>query len=243
MTGSTYLRLEVISGNATGDTIVVDDELVIGRHAEGAGRLSEDEEISRQHARISREASGDYAIEDLGSSNGTFINGLRIQSPRLLALGDSIEAGATTLVVRAIVQPQPVEAAPEAAGPPAPDRHSPTVFARSPVVVPSPAAAEPAVSVDSAPPSGATPPSADRDATPPAAVGQSAQSPAPADQSTPPSTTIPGTDRTPPLALELEVDFDAREARIALGEGGETVRLVLEDGRWRSAPTELDADR
>ena len=241
--GSTYLRLEVISGNATGDTIVVDDELVIGRHAEGAGRLSEDEEISRQHARISREATGDYAIEDLGSSNGTFINGLRIQSPRLLALGDSIEAGATTLVVKAIVQPQPVEAGPEEAGPPAPDRHSPTVFARSPVVVPAPPAAESAVSADSAPPSGATPPGADRGATPPAAADQSAPPPAPADQSTPPSTTIPGTDYTPPLSLKLEIDFDAREAQIALGEGGTTMRLVLEDGRWQAARAEPDVDR
>jgi FHA domain len=223
MTGSTYLRLEVISGNATGDTIVVDDELVIGRHAEGAGRLSEDEEISRQHARISREATGDYAIEDLGSSNGTFINGLRIQSPRLLALGDSIEAGATTLVVRAIVQPQSVEAAPEEAGPPAPDRHSPTVFASSPVIAPAPPAAEPALSVEPAPPSAPSSPAAD--------------------QSTPRSTTVPGTDHTPPLALQLEVDFDAREARIALGEGSEAVHLVLEDGHWRAAPVQPDADR
>jgi pSer/pThr/pTyr-binding forkhead associated (FHA) protein len=104
---SSHMRLEVISGNATGTTITVEDELVIGRHASGAGRLSEDEELSRQHARVSREVTGDYAIEDLGSSNGTFVNGLRIQSPRLLSLGDSIETGATTLVVREIVQPQP----------------------------------------------------------------------------------------------------------------------------------------
>jgi pSer/pThr/pTyr-binding forkhead associated (FHA) protein len=215
-TGSTYLRLEVISGNATGDTIVVDDELVIGRHAEGAGRLSEDEEISRQHARISREATGDYAIEDLGSSNGTFINGLRIQSPRLLTLGDSIEAGATTLVVRAIVQPQPAEATPEATGPPAPDRHSPTVFASSPVIASSP------------PPPAAEP------------VPPRAPSPPAADQSTPPSTTVQSADQAPPLMLQLEVDFNAREARIALGENGETVRLVLEDGRWRAAPAGPD---
>jgi pSer/pThr/pTyr-binding forkhead associated (FHA) protein len=162
-TDSTYLRLEVISGNATGETLVVEDELVIGRHAEGPGCLSEDEEISRRHARLSREATGDYALEDLGSSNGTFVNGLRIQSPVLLSLGDSIEVGATTLVVRGIVQPEPVAPA------------SPTVMAKVPV--------EPA-------------------------------SPAP-----------------PPL--RLEIDFDAREARLTLGEGGETVRLVFEDGVWR----------
>jgi FHA domain len=206
---STYLRLEVISGNASGDTIVVEDELVIGRHVEGAGRLSEDEEISRQHARISREATGDYAIEDLGSSNGTFINGLRIQSPRLLALGDSIEAGATTLLVKAIVQPERA-AAPDAAGSPASDRHSPTVFARTPVVPHA------AVSAGAMPAAGEMPAAA------------------PAPQST---------DQAPPLALALEVDFDAREAWIALGDGGETVRLILEDGSWRAAPAELDRDR
>jgi pSer/pThr/pTyr-binding forkhead associated (FHA) protein len=173
--GSTYLRLEVIGGNAIGDTIVVDDELVIGRHADGAGRLSEDEEISRQHARISREATGDYAIEDLGSSNGTFVNGLRIQSPRLLALDDSIEVGATTLVVKAIVEPEPepVVAA------------NPTIVSRVPV--------EPTPTV-------------------------------------------------PLLALALEVDFDAREARIALGDGGDTVRLVFEDGAWRTALAGPDRD-
>ncbi len=170
-----YLRLEVISGNATGDTIVVEDELVIGRHAEGAGRLSEDEEISRQHARISREATGDYAIEDLGSSNGTFVNGLRIQSPRLLALEDSIEVGATTLLVKAIVEPEPVVA-------PA----GPTVVSRVPVEPVSP---------------------------------------------------------VPALALQLEVDFDAREAQIALGDGGEKVRLVLEDGSWRAVLGGPEGDR
>ncbi len=176
-TGSTYLRLEVISGIAPGDTIVVEDELVIGRHADGPGRLSEDEEISRQHARISREATGDYAIEDLGSSNGTFVNGLRIQSPRLLSLGDSIETGATTLVVRAIVRPEPVAPAGR------------TVVSQVPV--------EP--------------------------VGPASQ--------------------TPPPALKLEIDFDAREARIALGEGGETVRLVFEDGVWRASTAEPNPDR
>lgn len=190
---STYLRLEVISGVAPGSTLVVEDELVIGRHATGAGRLSEDEEISRQHARISREATGNYAIEDLGSSNGTFVNGLRIQSPRVLDVGDSIETGATTLVVRAIVQPEADEEEAEVpATPAAAGRAAPTVFARSAVVESSPAAPEPAPPPEPAP-----------------------------------------TDQIPPPALKLEIDFDAREARIALGEDGESVRLVFEDGTWR----------
>ncbi|MGO9956108.1 MAG: FHA domain-containing protein [Solirubrobacteraceae bacterium] len=93
-------RLEVVAGNAAGMSILVDDELLIGRHAEGAGRLAEDEEISRSHARVTLEPSGFCAVEDLGSTNGTFVNGLRISSPQTLSEGDSIEIGATTLVVR-----------------------------------------------------------------------------------------------------------------------------------------------
>jgi pSer/pThr/pTyr-binding forkhead associated (FHA) protein len=172
-----YMRLEVISGNDLGNTITVEDELVIGRHADGPGRLAGDEEISRQHARISREVTGDYAIEDLGSSNGTFVNGLRINSPRLLSLGDSIETGATTLVVREIAVP--------------PDAARPSASA------PSPAAASP-------------------------------QAVAPSQAGTPPSAA------TPPLALSLEVDLDAREARVKLGDGGEAVRFVFADGSWRA---------
>jgi len=188
-----HLRLEVISGIALGDTILVEDELVIGRHATGDGRLAEDEEISRQHARISREATGDYAIEDLGSSNGTFVNGLRIASPRLLELGDSIETGATTLVVRELVKPQ-----------------SQTVVGRAPV-------------------------------TEQAATGESDSStiaPTPTPErpgEAPLADETPLTSQTPPLTLKLEVDFDEREARIALGEDGSTVRLRLEDGAWRLA--------
>ncbi|MGH2854218.1 MAG: FHA domain-containing protein [Solirubrobacteraceae bacterium] len=195
-TGTVHMRLEVISGNAAGTAILVEDELVIGRHAEGAGRLSEDEELSRQHARISREATGDYAIEDLGSSNGTFVNGLRIQSPRLLSLGDSIETGATTLVVREIVQPRAgatmVSAVPDLV---TPDRGpAPTVFARSP------AASDP----------------------PPA------------------SAPVPATAPVPPLKLALEVDYEARRAKIALGDDGDTIDLAFEDGRWRARPAGSD---
>jgi hypothetical protein len=238
-TASSHMRLEVISGNASGSMIVVADELVIGRHATGAGKLSEDEEISRQHARISREVTGDYAIEDLGSSNGTFVNGLRIQSSRLLSPGDSIETGATTLVVREIVQPDPAEAGSETAARAAPDlRRAPTVFARSPTRREAEAASDTA----------GTPASDTADAPAPDTAGGPvsehrraptvfARSPVAQPASVEPAR------QTPRLALELEIDFDAREARIALREGGETLRMVFEDGSWRAAPAEPDADR
>ncbi len=210
------LRLEVIAGNAAGTVILVEDELVIGRHAEGAGRLSEDSEISRQHARISREASGDYAIEDLGSSNGTFVNGLKIPSPRLLRAQDSIEVGGTTLVVRSL--PSQAPPPPPSEAPPAPG-YAPTVFARAPV---APA---------SAPQSAAQPPQAPF----PPLLAEDKQAPEPAsadDTPAPQPVSVP----PPALTLKLEVNFEAREARIALGEDGETIRLVHEHGRWRTPP-------
>jgi pSer/pThr/pTyr-binding forkhead associated (FHA) protein len=104
-------RLEVIAGKAVGTSIVVEDELVIGRHADGAHRLAGDDEISRSHARISLDSSGYLAIEDLGSTNGTFVNGLRISGPKTLFEGDGIELGGTTLVVRELPATEPSTAA------------------------------------------------------------------------------------------------------------------------------------
>jgi pSer/pThr/pTyr-binding forkhead associated (FHA) protein len=93
-------ELEVVAGKAAGMSILVDDELLIGRHAEGAGQLAHDDEISRAHARVTLDGSGFCAIEDLESTNGTYVNGLRIATPTTLERGDTIELGATTLVVR-----------------------------------------------------------------------------------------------------------------------------------------------
>ncbi len=143
-------RLEVVAGKALGMTILVEDELVIGRHAEGPGRLADDEEISRSHARLVYDARGVCAIEDLGSTNGTFLNGLRISVPRTLAEGDTIEIGATTLVLRDLPRPEPPGAAPE----------PPPTAPEPPPTTPEPPPAAPEPAPQGAPTSGITPPSA-----------------------------------------------------------------------------------
>jgi serine/threonine-protein kinase len=101
----TSLRLKVTAGGALGTEIQVRDEFLIGRHAPGAGTLGDDIEISRRHARISRTPDGQYVIEDLGSTNGTSVNGRRISAAEPLAVGDVIEVGATTLVVQVTMPP------------------------------------------------------------------------------------------------------------------------------------------
>jgi serine/threonine protein kinase len=101
----TALRLKVTAGNAAGTEIEVRDELLIGRHASAQGRLGDDIEISRRHALVSRTPSGQYLIEDLGSTNGTSVNGRIISAPEPLAVGDTIEVGCTTLVVQVTIPP------------------------------------------------------------------------------------------------------------------------------------------
>jgi serine/threonine protein kinase len=94
------LRLRVMVGNRVGSVISLDrEEFLIGRHAPGEGKLDNDIEISREHARVTRDEFGRYVIEDLGSTNGTYVNDTRIGGPQVLALGDRIEVGQTTLEV------------------------------------------------------------------------------------------------------------------------------------------------
>jgi len=45
------------------------------------------------------------------------------------------------------------------------------------------------------------------------------------------------------LELKLEVDFDARRARIALGSDGQTIDLAFQDGSWRCSAEPEPADR
>ena len=74
-------ELVVVEGPAKGHRLTLDEEMVIGRAESGEGRLGDDPELSRSHARVSRDA-GRLTIEDLGSANGTFVNGVRLSEPR-----------------------------------------------------------------------------------------------------------------------------------------------------------------
>ena len=112
-------RIEVVGGNAAGTWLEVTDELLIGRHADDPGRLGNDEGLSRYHARVSLDANELCTVEDLGSTNGTFVNGRRISAPQTLKQGDTITLGDSTLVVRelpapaAMPEPKVAEPAPE----------------------------------------------------------------------------------------------------------------------------------
>ena len=91
--------LRVVRGAGAGREIALQDELVIGREAAGDGRLDGEPALSRRHARITRSADGALKIEDLGSLNGTRVNGERISAATALRRGDEIKLGETVLLV------------------------------------------------------------------------------------------------------------------------------------------------
>jgi hypothetical protein len=80
------------SGPTPGVTFALEgDQLVIGRDAAHAVSIN-DAEVSRKHARLTFQG-GKYVIEDLGSTNGTFVNGQRLVSPAVLKPGDVVSLG------------------------------------------------------------------------------------------------------------------------------------------------------
>ena len=73
------------------------DRVVIGRSRECEVRV-EDGNVSRRHAELSRDGGSDWTVVDLGSTNGTEVNGRRITKRTSLDDGDRIGVGGTELV-------------------------------------------------------------------------------------------------------------------------------------------------
>ena len=90
------LELRVLSGSRAGARATYDDSVVsVGRHAMSDLRFDPETEldVSTRHAEF-RESGGAWSVVDQGSTNGTFVNGERIASPRALANGDIVSFGA-----------------------------------------------------------------------------------------------------------------------------------------------------
>ncbi|MGH3798647.1 MAG: FHA domain-containing protein [Pseudonocardiaceae bacterium] len=103
-TGSTMAvssqSLLVVSGQAKGAVIPIPlGELVLGRDANRTGQLGGDPRLARRHARITSNGHGQVVLEDLGSTNGTLLNGARVTSRRPIHPSDIIEVGGSTLRV------------------------------------------------------------------------------------------------------------------------------------------------
>ena len=71
--------------------VTADDELTVGRAA-GCHIALEDRFVSQLHARMFRRDEQSF-IEDLGSTNGTFLNDEKVTSPAMLKKGDLVRIG------------------------------------------------------------------------------------------------------------------------------------------------------
>ena len=103
------LMLEIVEGPGAGTQFDVSRPLVIGRD-DTADLVIEDSQASRRHARIEPTAHG-AIVEDLQSTNGTFINDNELHGRSELGPDDELLIGVTVMVVRT---PQQVERQPSA---------------------------------------------------------------------------------------------------------------------------------
>lgn len=88
----------VVEGEKKGASLGLDSELIVGR-GEKCRLILDDNYVSTVHARIF--AKGDaYMLEDLGSTNGTYLNRRRVTSPVELQRGDQVKIGKTVLEMR-----------------------------------------------------------------------------------------------------------------------------------------------
>jgi hypothetical protein len=91
-------RFRVVGGPGLepGTLLELSASTIVGRGPESGLSVDGDEFASAQHARIDTGTDGVW-VEDLGSTNGTFVNGARVTERRLLQTGDVVRVGQTEL--------------------------------------------------------------------------------------------------------------------------------------------------
>ncbi|HEX2126231.1 MAG TPA: DUF4389 domain-containing protein [Thermoleophilaceae bacterium] len=214
------MKIEIKAGPNAGQQHDIEEATVIGRDPTSATLVIDDPEASRRHAAL-RPGGDGVVVEDLGSTNGTFVNGDRVDGARNAGAGDEVRIGNTVLEVQGTIEvtrmspvpessdpgataigspaPPPAPPAPPepAGGPPAaPQVPAPEpVAASEPFAAPQPPATPPAPPLaTSEPPAPPPPPGGGAPPPPPPGGGQGAGAPpqqAPP-QSPPPQYSPPG---------------------------------------------------
>jgi pSer/pThr/pTyr-binding forkhead associated (FHA) protein len=110
------LILEVVEGPGAGTKVPLGEAIEIGREP-GVALVVADDLVSRRHARVAP-VTGGAIVEDLGSLNGTFVNGNEVHAPTLVSPGDHLTIGVADIEVRSAEQvaarPSAVRAVPPA---------------------------------------------------------------------------------------------------------------------------------
>ncbi|HSB02493.1 MAG TPA: FHA domain-containing protein [Anaerolineales bacterium] len=140
---ASQFQLIMRSGPTPGAAFTLEgDQMTIGRDSTNEIVIN-DAEVSRRHSRLTFQG-GKYVLEDLGSTNGTFVNGQRLAGPRVLKPGEVVSFGEQIVLVFEAVNLDPgaTMVSPRAAAVPAAPR---------PMTPPPPAPAQYAGSVPAGP--------------------------------------------------------------------------------------------
>ena len=87
-------KLQVVSGPNTGQSVPLSDKpILLGRGTDAAIRL-DDDYVSTRHARFATNGE-QWFVEDLGSTNGTYLGSQRITTPIPIGLGIQVRLGKT----------------------------------------------------------------------------------------------------------------------------------------------------
>lgn len=90
----------VTEGSNTGERAdLAQGTILIGRGSDAQIRL-DDDYVSTRHARIAVSGGDQWFVEDLGSTNGTYVGSVRITQPTTITLGTQVRIGKTVLELR-----------------------------------------------------------------------------------------------------------------------------------------------
>jgi uncharacterized RDD family membrane protein YckC len=173
-----------------------------GESIVGRSRLAQihipESTVSRQHARLLASPLGEVTVEDLGSSNGTYVNNEKVEGRRQLADGDRIHVGDAELRVRIVAPVAPSEATVRMSLPPmgGPPPAQPLPPAPAPAPLPPP----PASSPYSPPPAVTPPPYAPAPLAPPRPVDPPLFAEPPRPPASPPPVPVAAPRPSPPPA-------------------------------------------
>src|SRR5579875_3614214 len=110
-------QVEVTFGGESWRVPLESDRMTVGKAPENDLALNQDPTASHLHAILERFPAG-WCVTDLGSSNGTWVNGERVWASHRLRQGDEIRVGQTRLIFRDSVNAEGAQTEAEAAPPP-----------------------------------------------------------------------------------------------------------------------------
>ncbi|MFI5803406.1 FHA domain-containing protein [Streptomyces sp. NPDC051561] len=93
-------KLVVSEGSLTGTTVALQGQTITLGRAHDSTIVLDDDYASSRHARIYPDRDGNWIVEDLGSTNGTYLDRNRLTTPQPIPLGAPIRIGKTVIELR-----------------------------------------------------------------------------------------------------------------------------------------------